>query len=56
MIMETAGTLHWMAPELLEERPYNEKVDIWAFGIFVYELTMVNPPFFDQREVCDNVL
>ena len=55
-ISETAGTLHWMAPELLEQKAYKEKVDIWAFGIFVYELTMVNPPFFDQREVLENVL
>ena len=31
------GTLKYMAPELIQERTdYNEKVDVYAFGVVVY--------------------
>jgi protein-serine/threonine kinase len=40
------GTLHWMAPELIRgERKYSTSIDIWSFGIFAYELAMVEPPY-----------
>jgi serine/threonine-protein kinase 24/25/MST4 len=35
------GTLHWTAPEILSLIPcYDEKVDVWSFGIVCYELAM----------------
>lgn len=36
-----AGTLEWMAPELLADAPsqsISEKIDIYAFGIILWEL------------------
>ena len=32
------GTPAWMAPELIRKEEYDEKVDIWAIGILLYEL------------------
>ena len=33
-----AGTLVCMAPEILEDKPYNERVDIWSLGCTLYEM------------------
>ena len=32
------GTLAYMAPEIIEENQYNTKVDVYAFGILMYEV------------------
>lgn len=39
------GTFDYMAPEIMENKPYNEKVDAWALGVLLYELTQGYPPF-----------
>lgn len=30
------GTPYYLSPEMCEEKPYNEKTDIWAMGCLVY--------------------
>ena len=30
-----------MAPELLEDRPFNKSVDVYAFGILLWEVSWV---------------
>ena len=43
------GTLCWMAPELIESKgDYDEKVDIWSFGILALEIGDGVPPYMDQ--------
>ena len=32
------GTLMYLAPEIIEGRPYNQKVDVWALGILCYQI------------------
>jgi len=34
-----------MAPELVDDEEYNEKVDVWALGCIVYILLTGAPPF-----------
>lgn len=39
------GTYAWMAPELLEQRPYDERVDVYSFAIVLWELLTGVEPF-----------
>lgn len=40
------GTFHWMAPEVfIEDGVYDEKVDVYSFGMILYELICSKIPF-----------
>ena len=39
------GTPYYLSPEMCEEKPYNEKSDIWALGCVLYELCTFKYPF-----------
>ena len=39
------GTPYYLSPEICEEKPYNEKSDIWALGCILYELATYKKPF-----------
>ncbi|KAJ9085968.1 hypothetical protein DSO57_1008756 [Entomophthora muscae] len=44
------GTLFWMAPEMLRKESYGLKVDVWSFGIVLFEMAEGNPPHLDNPE------
>ncbi|CAA2955045.1 serine threonine- kinase HT1 [Olea europaea subsp. europaea] len=39
------GTYRWMAPEMIKEKLYTRKVDVYSFGIVLWELTTALLPF-----------
>lgn len=39
------GTPHYMAPEMVEGKQYNEMVDLWAVGVMLYEFINGELPF-----------
>ena len=46
------GTLHYMAPEILEGQTYyTYKCDLWSLGIVIYELFFKEKPFMGQNEI-----
>ncbi|CAH8538316.1 unnamed protein product [Schistosoma curassoni] len=40
------GTPLYMAPEIIEEKPYDHTADLWALGCILYELFVGTPPFY----------
>ncbi|XP_055494201.1 mitogen-activated protein kinase kinase kinase 13-like isoform X1 [Leucoraja erinacea] len=45
--MSFAGTVAWMAPEVIRNEPVSEKVDIWSFGVVLWELLTGEVPYKD---------
>ena len=39
------GTPYYLSPEICEEKPYNDKSDVWALGCILYELCTYKHPF-----------
>ena len=39
------GTPFYLSPEICEEKPYNEKSDVWALGCILYELITFKHPY-----------
>lgn len=39
------GTPFYLSPELCENRPYNERSDVWALGCVLYEMLTLRHPF-----------
>uniref|UniRef100_A0A804MAN8 non-specific serine/threonine protein kinase n=1 Tax=Zea mays TaxID=4577 RepID=A0A804MAN8_MAIZE len=45
------GTYRWMAPEMIQHRPYDQKVDVYSFGIVLWELITGMLPFANMTAV-----
>ena len=43
------GTPLYMAPELVQEKPYKETVDLWSLGVILFELYKGEPPFYTNN-------
>lgn len=43
--MTVIGSSSWMAPELIRNESYNEKVDVWSFGVCLWELLTREEPY-----------
>ena len=52
------GTPYYMAPEIWSNQRYNEKCDVWALGVLLYEMAALRHPFLGatERSLRDRVL
>ena len=43
--MTFVGTVGWMSPEMIRHEPCSEKVDVWSYGVLLWELLMQERPY-----------
>ncbi|KAL8610125.1 hypothetical protein ACOMHN_024591 [Nucella lapillus] len=48
-MMSVVGTILYSCPEIVQNQPYGEKADMWALGCILYQMAMLEPPFFSNN-------
>ncbi|GMF27485.1 unnamed protein product [Phytophthora fragariaefolia] len=43
------GSMDYMAPEVLLRQSHDQRVDIWSFGIIMYEILLGKTPFYHEN-------
>lgn len=57
-LSDKVGSLQYIAPEMLQEDAYDNKIDMWAAGILLYNMFTGKQPFFGktETELINNIL
>lgn len=48
LLDDDPGTYRWMAPEMYKHKPYGRKVDVYSFGLLLWELVTGSLPYEDM--------
>ncbi|CAK79754.1 unnamed protein product (macronuclear) [Paramecium tetraurelia] len=52
------GTIDYMAPEMIEDKPHDYTLDVWCLGVLLYELLHGYAPFDGKNDIekCQNIV
>ncbi|WOL12392.1 serine/threonine-protein kinase HT1-like [Canna indica] len=50
-LAEDPGTFRWMAPEMIKHKPYGHKVDVYSFGLVLWEMTTGRIPYEEKTPI-----
>ncbi|KAL5715471.1 hypothetical protein ACHQM5_017284 [Ranunculus cassubicifolius] len=50
-LAEDSGTYRWMAPEMIKHKPYGRKVDVYSFGLVLWEMIAGAIPYEDMTPI-----
>ena len=50
-LADDPGTYRWMAPEMIKHKPYGKKVDVYSFGLILWELVAGTIPYEDMNPI-----
>ncbi|XP_062231904.1 serine/threonine/tyrosine-protein kinase HT1-like [Phragmites australis] len=51
ILEDDPGTYRWMAPEMYKHKPYGRKVDVYSFGLLLWELVTGTIPYEDMTPI-----
>lgn len=51
VLAEDPGTYRWMAPEMIKHKPYGRKVDVYSFGLLLWEMVTGTIPYEDMTPI-----
>ncbi|KAJ0964823.1 hypothetical protein J5N97_025961 [Dioscorea zingiberensis] len=50
-LAEDPGTYRWMAPEMIKHKPYGHKVDVYSFGLVLWEMVTGTIPYEEMTPI-----
>lgn len=50
-LAEDPGTYRWMAPEMIKRKAYNRKVDVYSFGLVLWEMVTGTIPYEEMTPI-----
>ncbi len=56
-LVDLAGSIYYVAPEVISGQGYNELCDIWSCGVILYMIIAGEPPFYNgtQEQIKDQI-
>ncbi|OIV91740.1 hypothetical protein TanjilG_26593 [Lupinus angustifolius] len=51
LLADDPGTYRWMAPEMIKRKSYGKKVDVYSFGLMLWEMVTGTIPYEDMTPI-----
>lgn len=51
LLAEDPGTYRWMAPEMIKRKSYGRKVDVYSFGLMLWEMVSGTIPYEEMTPI-----